>query len=300
MKKVTKKLMSILLLLAVGMVISSPAQAAYKIGVLAKRGADKALAKWSQTGAYISEKTGTQVVIVPLKFVEIEPAIKDRKVDFLLANSSFYAIVKEKFGVRALLTMMNERLGYSLHEFGGVLLSRKDSGITSISQMSGKKFMCVKYSSFGGAQMAWRLLLKNNIDPQKDLASFTEGKTHDNVVMAVKNGLTDVGTVRTDTLERMQAEGTIQLSDFNIIGKVNDTFPFVHSTRLYPEWPLAVLPHVDKAEAKAVAKALKLMPADHPANKAAKIVGWTYAADYKPVTECLREISYGPFAKKSK
>jgi len=298
MKKLPQFLTSIFLVFAIGIIISTPAVAAYKIGVLAKRGEAKAMAKWGPTGAYLTKKIGTQVTIVPLKFVDIEPAIKAKEIDFLLANSSFYSVMKKLYGAKALLTLMNERQGFSLHQFGGVLISRKDSGITLVNQMTGKRFMCVKYSSFGGAQMAWRLLLQNNINPKTNLADFTEGKTHDNVVMAVQNGLTDVGTVRTDTLERMQAEGTIQISNFTIINKINDTFPFVHSTELYPEWPIAVLPHVDKAGAKKVAKTLKLMPSDHPAIIAAKIVGWTYAADYKPVTDCLKEIEYGPFAKK--
>lgn len=298
MKKLPRIVTIVFLVFAIGMTITSPATAAYKIGVLAKRGAGKAMAQWGPTGTYLTRKMGTQVSIVPLKFVEIEPAIKAGNIDFLLANSSFYAVMKEQYGVRAMLTLMNERQGHSLHEFGGVLLSRKDSGINTVSQMRGMRFMCVKFSSFGGGQMAWRLLLENNINPERDLAAFTEGKTHDNVVMAVKNGLTDVGTVRTDTLERMQAEGIINLNDFNIVNKANDSFPFVHSTILYPEWPLAVLPHVDREGAKKLAKYLKLMPTEDPATKAAKIVGWTYAADYKPVTECLKDIGYGPFKKK--
>ena len=39
--------------------------------------------------------------------------------------------------------------------------------------------MVVKYSSFGSAHMAWRLLIENGIDPQKDMAAFLEGKKHD-------------------------------------------------------------------------------------------------------------------------
>ncbi len=298
MKKLPKIVTTLLLIFAIGVAFASPATAVTKIGVLAKRGTDKAMTQWGPTGRYLSKKMGSEVTIVPLKFIDIESAIKAREIDFLLANSSFYAVMKEQYGAKAMLTLMNERQGNSLHEFGGVLFSRKDSGINSISQMKGKRFMCVKFSSFGGGQMAWRLLLNNNMDPNKDLANFTQGKTHDNVVLAVQNGSTDVGTVRTDTLERMEAEGTIRISDFNIINKVNDTFPFVHSTILYPEWPLAVLPHVDKVKAKRLAKYLKLMEADNPAIRAAKIVGWTYAANYKPVTDCLKDIGYGPFKKK--
>ncbi len=300
MKQLPKIVTTILLIFALGMAIASPAMGATKIGVLAKRGAEKAMAQWGPTANYLTKKLGSKVTIIPLTFEEIEPAIKAKEIDFLLANSSFYALMKEKHGLKAMLTLMNERMGYPLHEFGGVLISRKGSGIKTIAQMKGKRFMCVKYSSFGGGQMAWRLLLKNKINPKRNLANFTEGKTHDNVVMAVKNGSTDVGTVRTDTLEQMQAEGIIKLSDFNIINQINDSFPFVHSTILYPEWPLAVLPHINKDRAKKLAKALKLMPQNAPAMKAAGITAWTYAANYTPVTECLTDIGYGSLKKNIK
>jgi ABC-type phosphate/phosphonate transport system substrate-binding protein len=115
--------------------------------------------------------------------------------------------------------------------------------------------------------------------------------------MAVKNGLVDAGTVRSDTLERMQDEGKINMSDFRVIHAVKDDFPFVHSTRPYPEWPMAACAHTDAAVAGAVAQALMNMPAEAPALKAAKIVGWRPPADYSPVTECLKRIKYGVFAE---
>ena len=98
----------------------------------------------------------------------------------------------------------------------------------------------------------------------------------------------------------MQDEGLIKIADFNIINRIDSTFPFIHSTELYPEWPLARLSYTDKALANKVAKALKLMPWDAKAAKAASIIGWTYAADYAPVIECLREIGYGVFAPSEK
>jgi two-component system sensor histidine kinase TtrS len=191
--------------------------------------------------------------------------------------------------------MVNSTKGTALKEFGGVILVRKDSPIETIDQLKGKKFMCVKYSSFGGGQMAWRLLLENGVDPQKDFTEFLEGGKHDNVVLAVNNGTVDAGTVRSDTLERMQQEGKISMADFRIIHQVNDDFPFVHSTVLYPEWPMAALKQVDDAVSAKVAAALKAMPADSEAAKRAKILGWTSPADYTSVADCLRAIGYGSF-----
>lgn len=271
------------------------AKADIKIGVLAKRGAPKCMKKWGATGAYLSKKLGTKVTILPLKFTAIEPVVKQGKIDFMLANSAFYVQMEKKYNVSAVSTLINSRKGKALKEFGGVILVRKDSPVQDLAGIKGKTFMCVKYSSFGGGHMAWRLLLENGIDPKKDCATFLEGGKHDNVVLAVKNGTVDVGTVRSDTLERMQDEGKIKISDFRIIHQVSDAFPFVHSTRLYPEWPMAACVKTDKGLAQKVADALIAMPSDSVAAKSAKIVGWTKPLDYESVTECLKTIKFGVF-----
>jgi len=272
------------------------AHADLKIGVLAKRGAPEAMKKWGATGSYLSEKMGEQVTIIPLKFTDIEPAVINKQIDFMLANSAFYVEMEKKHHVRAIATMINSNKGTALKEFGGVIFVRADSPIQTLADIKGKKFMCVNRSSFGGAHMAQHLLLENGIDVTKEAAAFIEGGKHDNVVLAVKNGSVDVGTVRSDTLERMQEEGKIKMSDFRILNQVKDNFPFAHSTRLYPEWPMAALATTNKAVADKMAAALTAMGKDDPAAKAAKVIGWSAPADYKPVADCLRAIKYGVFA----
>ena len=263
---------------------------AVHIGVLAKRGADKAIEQWGPTAEYLSSRLKQEFKIVPLKFTEIEPALKNRRIDFLLANSAFYARFEEKYGLNAILTMSNRKSIVALDKFGGLIFTRKNSKVNDLKDIKGKRFMCVKYSSFGGAQMAWRLLLENGVDPRKDCKAFLEGGTHDKVVMAVKNGIVDVGTVRSDTLERMAAEGKISMSDFSVVNAINDGFPFVHSTKLYPEWPFAACAKADPGLKKKVAKALYLLENKNPAMKAAKVYSWTRPANYSDVTACLKVI----------
>lgn len=267
----------------------------YKIGILAKRGAPKCMKKWGATCSYLSDKTGEKFRAIPLKFAAIEPAVQSGKIDFILANSAFYVEMEKKYGVRAIATMINSRKGQALKEFGGVLFVRSDSTIKELPHIKGKKFMCVKYSSFGGGHMVWRLLMENSINPVSDCAVFLEGQKHDNVVLAVLNGAVDVGTVRSDTLERMQDEGKIQMNDFRIIRQVKDSFPFVHSTRLYPEWPLAACKSTDSEIAKRVANELIALSMNSRAAKSAKIAGWAPPLNYRPVTECLQTIRYGIF-----
>ncbi len=284
------------LALVASVMFVAAAQAEIKIGILALRGAPKVMEEWTATGAYLTDKMGEPVTIMPIEFAAIEPMLKDGKIDFMLANSAFYVEMEKLYGAKAIAMQVNSAGGKPVKEFGGVIFVRKDSPINTLADLKGKKFMVVKASSFGGGQMALRLLLQNGIDYKKDFAEFKEGGKHDNVVLAVKNGAMDAGTVRSDVMEAMAAEGKISMADFKIINQVKDSFPFVHSTELYPEWPMAVAKHVDAAKAKKLADALIAIKPDTDAAKKAGILGWAPPADFKSVRECLKALKYGAFA----
>ena len=112
----------------------------------------------------------------------------------------------------------------------------------------------------------------------------------------VQQGVIDVGTVRSDTIERMAAEGKCTLSDFRILNQQDGSFPFVHSTELYPEWPMARCADTDPVVAEKIASALKAMPTDSEAAKAAKCLGWVDPLDYSKVRQLLTSLQLGAFA----
>jgi len=177
-----------------------------------------------------------------------------------------------------------------------ILTSVDNDGINAINDLKGKSFMAVSKSSFGGWQMAYKELKKAGIDPAKDFTKLEFGGKHDNVVYTVMNGAVDAGTVRTDTLERMAASGEIDMEEFKIINtQTHADFPFVCSTPLYPEWPLAKTANTDDAVAAEVVSALKAMGAGDPAAKAAKVVGWVDALDYRPVQQLQETLKVGAY-----
>lgn len=296
MRNSMKKIGVMGMALVVSAMFVAAAQAEIKIGVLALRGAPKVMEEWAATGEYLTGKMGEPVTIMPLEFSAIEPMLKDGKIDFALANSAFFVEVEKLYGAKAVSMQINSANGKPVKEFGGVIFVRKDSPINNFADLRGKKFMVVKAFSFGGGQMAMRLLLQNGIDYKNDFAEFKEGGKHDNVILAVKNGAMDAGTVRTDVLEAMAAEGKIAMSDFKIINQVKDSFPFVHSTELYPEWPMIAAKHVGADKVKKLGEALMAMKPDSDAAKKAGILGWSPPADFKNVRECLKALKYGAFA----
>lgn len=292
-----------LLMIAVAavMLLTSAYQAAagVKIGVLANDGPAKALIKWGATGEYLTEKMGQPIEIIPLDFDKVLPAVEAGEVDFFLVNSSMFVTTKVKYNAVPIATMINSRQGKALKSFGGVIFTTAyNDTINSLDDLKGKKFAAVKKSSFGGWQMAYKELIDAGIDPFKDFSSMEFSGKHDNVVFAVQNEQVEAGTVRSDTLERMAATGAIAMEDFKIIGKKESSdFPFVYSTQLYPEWPLAKVAGTDDALAAQVVAALKELKPEDKAAQAAKIVGWSDPLDYSGVEALQQALKVGASAE---
>lgn len=277
---------------------SQPVQGV-RIGVLAKRGQDLALHKWSATADYLTASLpGYRFHIVPLGFSEIHNAVQEEQIDFVLANPAFYVELEKLYGVNRIATLINQNLpGQQMTIFGGVIFVRADrKDLQEISDLQTKDFMAVEPRSFGGWIMCWRELYERDIDPLRYFSSLSYGNTHDAVVLAVHDGKVDGGTVRTDTLERMAEAGTIRLEDFRILNEQKvENFPFKLSTSLYPEWPFAALKTTSAGLTRRVAFALLAMSPDDPAARDSKSAGWTAPLNYQPVHDCLLELRIGPY-----
>jgi two-component system, LuxR family, sensor histidine kinase TtrS len=273
-----------------------------KIGVLAKDGPAKALADWKATADYLTEALAdTPFEIVPLEFAAVNEAIDTGTVDFFLINSSMFIEAKVRFGSVPVATMVNSRQGKATNAFGGLIVTSVDrSDINSLTDLKGKTFMAVDEASFGGWQMAYKEILDAGVDPYQDFTRMEFGGKHENVLLAVQNGAIDAGTVRTDTLERLVASGTVFLDDFKVINQQQPgDFPFLTSTALYPEWPLARVAATPVDLADRVQAALLQLTADHPAAKASKVVGWSAPLDYSPVEELQKTLKIGAYAQGS-
>ncbi len=207
-----------------------------RIGALAKRGNEHCLEKWTATAEHLTQSMQSRrFVIEPLGFDDVLSAVADRRIDFLLTNPAQYVEAEAKFGASRIVTLRNLRMGNAVTSFGGVIFARKDSRrLETLADLKGRTFMAVDPGSLGGWLMAWREMNELGIDPERDLASLTFAGTHDEVVVSVVEGRVDVGTVRTETLERMAVAGLVDLAAVQVLhdhGGDPVHLPFLHSTR---------------------------------------------------------------------
>ena len=270
-----------------------------RLGVLAKDGKPICRKQWGPLADYLTRTVPDHTFeMVPLTLDEMIDHAHKGTIDLMLTNSMQYTELNVELGLSPLATMVNLRMDTPCTMFSAVIFTRADrDDINTIEDLRGKSFGAVAEKAFGGWRMAVREIRRRGLEPEKFLGEVRFLGPQPNIAMAVRNGDLDAGTVRTDTLERMQLRGKIRMEDFKILNRQPSVpdFPFVRSTDLYPEWPFAELPHVDDAVGQDIVQALLAMQPDDPAAQAGMIAGWTVPSSYEGVDQCLWELRLGPY-----
>ena len=275
----------------------------YKVAVRAHHGIDVAVEQWSPTLEFLSSALPKHsfklVPVVSLK--EITERAGNNDFDFVLTNPSSFVEIAELYNARALATLNNKRADTAQSRFGSVIFTHVlNNDVLAIKDLKGKRLMAVSERAFGGWRVAWLELLEQGFDPYTQLKEvvFAKSKTQPEVVMSVIDRKVDVGVVRTDLLERLDAKGKIDLRYLRIINNkdVKD-FPFFLSTRLYPEWAFAAMPNVSKNLATKIQSILfGIKPGDHAA-LLGKYIGWVEAKDYASVRTLMKKLKVGPYSQ---
>ncbi len=122
------------------------------------------------------------------------------------------------------------------------------------------------------------------------------GLPYEKVLQALLDGKVDAAFVRSGILEAWQREGWIAPGALRVLNRKDlPDFPDVISTPLYPERPVAAMPHVDEALVKRVAAALLQMPQDYPGLQDIGLHGFTLPYDYEPVRALTRAMRLPPY-----
>ncbi len=108
--------------------------------------------------------------------------------------------------------------GYKLQ-----VITRKDSGITKMTDLKGKKIAHVTPSSNSGNQAPRALFKDLGVIPDEDYKVIYSGK-HDNSILGVANGDYDAAPVASSVLDRMAEKGVVNKDDLRIIWE-SDPFP---------------------------------------------------------------------------
>lgn len=298
--KVTRALLALACLLGMAIpIVSAYAAEPVKIGVLSFRPKPQTLTQWQPLAAVLKQAMPEHDFIVKeLPYSDLEMDVAARQLDFVITNPAHYILLAKRNGLSApLATLAADAQGKAVAVSGGVIFSRAGQAkINSLADLRGKTIAATGTGSVGGYQAQAYELKQAGIRLPQDAKLLITGAPHDNAVEAVLAGRADAGFVHTGALEAMAHEGKLDMAQLKIINRQNlPGFPAQASTRLYPQWPFAALPHVDENLSRHVATALFLLEDNSVAAKAMSIHGFVIPADYAPVADMLRELRMPPF-----
>ncbi|MBB5319640.1 diguanylate cyclase domain-containing protein [Marinobacter oulmenensis] len=246
---------------------------------------------------YLSSASGVPVHLKVLDQEAMTRAVAANGIDFFLTNPSHFLLIRSERSLTGVLaTVQRDWKGRSTGSVGGVIFTRANrDDIRELADLRDKRIGSPGVQFLGGYQAPLLELEAAGLDVRRR-GRITYLGNHDRVVRAVVAGDVDAGFIRTGVLEELQ-ENTPGLADeLRVLNPQRlRGFPFRASTRLYPEWPLVALPHVDNGVVRRVASALFALEPGHPAVRSAGLTGFSPPADYQSVESLARELRLPPY-----
>lgn len=173
---------------------------------------------------------GKKVVFrVTNDYEEMSKRIISKTVDIASLGANSYIEAKQKIpGLRYLATT---KLNGNDHYYS-LILTSTSSGITTISDLKGKKFAMTDVQSTSGYVYPSIMLNKAGIDPSSDFSQLFMLKKHSKIYDAIVSGAIDAGGCSaTQLVEKKKEHG--------------DVFKIIERSDPIPMDPVTVAPHLD-------------------------------------------------------
>lgn len=267
------------------------------IAVDAIHGKKEAIKQWTPTVKYLNKKIPKYSFklypFLPNEFSNVKEMIQDGNIDFIISPPAMYVDMEVTLGASKILTLVKQK---NNTEFGSVIISNKLSNITKLSQIDeNTRIAAVASLGFGGWLIGYDTLKSNNVKVKEEDVIFVG--TQEKVVKTVLENKADIGIIRTGILEDLQEKKRLNLQDINILNQQHHKgFPFICSTKLYPEWAFARTKNVNVDTSRAIAIALLTLPKDSNVTKSTGYYyHWTVPYDYKSVRELMQRLQVGPY-----
>ena len=268
------------------------------IGVFANRPVEVMTATVTPLADYIQEiLPHHRVRLRIMSLNELEAAIVSRQVDLVWTNATQFLLLRSLGNLNTLMaTTITRHGGADVKSQGGVVFTRADRPeIRDFSQIQRLRVGIPDFSFFAGYQaIVYEFQSAGYALPGSN--TLLPLGSHDAVVQAVLEGRVDVGFVRTGIIDGLRDDTGPVMQRLRVVQPQTFAgFPFVISTRLYPEWPFVALAHVDDEVVRRVAARLLALEPDHPAAVAAGLGGFAPPLDYLPVENVARALRLPPY-----
>ena len=246
------------------------AEEVYKLSMLPRYSSEEINRRISPLAEYLSQLTGAKIEpVVTSDFTQYEKQLKSGAIAMGYENPYIYTLVS---GTHQALAMAVK--GKDRDKFRGIIITRKDGGLSTLAQLRGRTIAIVGLTSAGGYLSQKLSLMQVGINVETDctIIEAVDNK-QENVILSVYTGEVDAGFIRESALHR--ADNYISPAQIRILSE----------SAWLPNWAFSVDKRLPEEIKKDLQSALLLLKPNHPVMKALKIDSFRMAADsdYQPV-----------------
>ncbi len=208
-------------------VLAASAQGDLKLGVVPYKSPRSIVRLYSPLAALLSRALDRNVrVVTTNSFNEYLQRIYRRQYDIIVLGSTFYFKAHDRAGYQAVAR------GYPSFRCG--IIVRRDSGITEVGQLCGRRMAAVDIMDRGGYKLQVQALKACGMDPDSDIIFHFRGR-HDSVIYSVLSGQDDAGAIRLDALRRREFDNVLDRLRIIYTSPENPQFPFAVRPDMAPE-----------------------------------------------------------------
>lgn len=265
-----------------------------RFGVFAYLGYDKTKEEYQPLVDYLNTfLKDEEVILEVLEQQEINKRIEENTLDIVTTNPTHYLHIKAQYNIQGVIaTLLKESGNTYLSQLAGVIIARSDNiTVNSLNDIKGKTVSAPSKQHMGGFMSQLYELYQVGIN-EHDFKELYQLVTHQAVVYHILNKKSDIGFIRDGVLEKMVKSEGLDLSQIKVINLQNHpNFPYMVSTKLYPEWPVFALAHTNEKLIRRFATALfALEPGTIKG-----IYGYTPSVDYSGIEELSRKLRLPPY-----
>jgi PAS domain S-box-containing protein len=291
---------SLLLLVVAGYSQAARAVETLTIGVHAHYTDEKMSKGWSQLQQALSKILPSyRIDIIDLDNDELEVALRYHRLDFVLTDPAIYVQLKERNVLaRAVATVRGVQQGKPIFAMAGaIVVSGERDDLSTLQELKGKRIAIESREELGSFQSQAHMLFEAGIDVDADLRIVTSPSRNEYaLIRSVLSGEVDAAFVSAGVVERLVADGRLNEADVKVINRQDyPGYPFAVSTRLYPERPLVMLPHVAPYVAQRLVTALYKFERGAPLLENASLYHLKLPDDYTSVVNLARDLRLPPF-----
>jgi phosphonate transport system substrate-binding protein len=260
-----------------------PPRQSLLIGLVPEQSMFKQIERYEPLARYLSARTGLDIKLTVLpRYEQILSSFAARKMDAAFFGSFTYVLAHARLGVQVLARPVGPD-GASTYR--GLIFVRKNSGIKSISDMKGKRFVFVDRATTAGYLLPLVYFKEAGVHYESYFKESYFAGTHEDAIYDVLDRKADIGAAKSTVFERLAA------TDKRI---KNELLVLLRSSEA-PESSFAVRSELDASVKEKLKAALLTMHEDPEGAGILRTFGAqrfieTTDSDFRPVYEFARAI----------